>query len=314
MKIKKFKPKRILVIGDILLDRFTFGIVERINPEVPSAPLVKVIEEKFHLGGAANVANNLVSLGAKVVLYGSIGEDLPGEIFKKICKEKKIKLRNFSFSKTIVKQRIVVENNQVTRVDFGENKEYKISEKLETKIINSLRKEIKDFDGIVLSDYSKNFFNKSITQKIIALAKENKILITADPKPKNIDFFIGATLISPNKKEAQEITKINYSKDNIPKMLKSLQKTLNSRYMVITLSEEGSCGYCPIKDELEIIPTIAKKIKDVTGAGDTFIATLTLCMANNFTFKDSLILANKAAGIVVEKIGTSTISKKELFN
>ncbi|MFC1682396.1 bifunctional heptose 7-phosphate kinase/heptose 1-phosphate adenyltransferase [Nanoarchaeota archaeon] len=310
-----FTKKNILVIGDLILDRFSIGEVERVNPEQPAAHLVKITKEKYVLGGAANVANNLSSLGAHCTLYGLLGNDGPSKMIMKLCRSNKIKLKYFnSNSKTIVKQRVIAHSQQITRMDFGEKKLRKITNSTKEKIINQLKRDIKFYDFIILSDYDKALFTEELTREIISLARDFNIRILADPKPQNIDFFKGVFLISPNKSEAEKITKIKYEpkQEILEKIGENLCKRINSRYVIITCSEDGVFVYDNESKKSSLIKTQAKEVSDVTGAGDTFAATLVLALASGLEIYDSVKLANHAAGIVVGKVGTATISLNEL--
>ena len=316
IKSNPFKNKKIAVIGDICLDKFTEGKIERINPEQPAASLVRIEKEYYILGAAANVANNISALGSPCTLYGVLGKDQNGEIFKNLCKKNKIILKSFkSNQKTTLKQRLVADGYQVARMDFGENNLHKIDIKLQSKIFSKLKKDIKKIDVLVLSDYNKIIFTKGFSQKIIKLANKHNIKTVVDPKPENIDFFKDCTIICPNKKESENITQIRYLKEekSISNIVKKMKEKTNSKYIVMTCGEDGVVGYNPKNDELSIIETRARTVRDVTGAGDTFAAVLALGFVSKFSFKEILNIANHAAGLVVEKQGTATINYKELF-
>jgi len=310
--LDNFKNKNILVIGDILLDKFSWGEVNRVNPEQPAAPLVRIIKENYVLGGAANVANNIVSLGAKCCLYGVIGRDYSGERIKKMCRFKKIIFKDFRYKKTILKQRIMAHGQQITRMDFGEKEISKIGGALQDKIIGSLKKEIKKYDFIILSDYDKFLFNQEISSRIINLARENNIPVLVDPKPINLEFFKGCYLICPNKKEAEIMSGIKYSNgvETLEKMARILSEKINSRYVIITCGEDGVFSYGG--EENRFIGTKAREVSDVTGAGDTFASVLALGLACKLDINDAVTLANYAAGIVVGKVGTATATINEI--
>jgi len=315
--LNNFPNKRVLVMGDIILDKFSWGSVERVNPEQPAAPLVKIIKESYSLGGAANVANNIVSLGAKCTLYGIIGDGLSGKIIKKICKEKSIDLKKFnSKNQPLMKQRIIAHGQQITRLDFGEKEIKKISSETKNKIINLLKKEIKKFDIIILSDYDKEFFREDFCREIIQISNSNHIPILVDPKPKNLDFFKNCTLVCPNKKEAEDISGIKYSKSKeiLVQMGRAISESVNSKYVIVTCGEEGMFCYNSPKEECIFVNTQAKEVADVTGAGDTFAATISLGLISGLEIKEAAKLANVASGIAVGKIGTCSITVKEIRN
>ena len=311
--LDNFKNKKILVMGDVMLDKFSFGEINRVNPEQPAAPLVRIIKENYILGGAANVANNIVALGANCTLYCVLGRDFCGKMINKICENKKIRIRGFfNNNPTIMKQRVIAHGQQISRMDFGERKIKKINERLQNKIIDSLKKEIKNYDFVILSDYDKSFFTKYFSSQIINLTKESDIPILADPKPCNLDFFRGCSLISPNKKEAEEMTGIKYSneKNVLTKMAEELSKKIESKNIIITCGEDGVFDYCD--GETDFVGTVAREVADVTGAGDTFAAIIALGLASGLNISDAIRLGNYASGIVVGKIGTATTNIKEI--
>ncbi|MEK6875372.1 MAG: bifunctional ADP-heptose synthase [Nanoarchaeota archaeon] len=312
--LKDFEKRKILVIGDIMLDRITLGNIERVNPEQPASHLIKIYSDKnYNLGGAANVANNVVALGAFCGLYGVIGNDSYGEEIKQICKEKKIDLMGFKDGKpSIVKQRIIAHGQQIVRLDYGENNLEKISQEIQDSILKKLKKDIIEYDFAILSDYNKSLFSEKLAQGIIDLARSNGIQTLADPKPDNIDFFRNCTVISPNKEEAERITGIRYSNgdDVLKKIGEVLSKRINSKYVIITCGEDGMFSYHNGKSTY--MKTKARRVADPTGAGDTFAATLGLGLASKLNIDDAARLANCAAGIVVEKVGTATPTIEEI--
>ena len=199
--IENFKNIKIAVIGDLMLDEYIMGKVERISPEAP-VPVVKVTEEKFVLGGAANVINNLAALGANVYCGGLVGKDKNAEKLinafpKNVDCNLILKVEN---RPTIVKKRVIAGHQQLLRLDWEE--EFYINEDEENIIIENLKKHIKELNAVILSDYNKGLLTKSLSQKIINLCRENNVIVTVDPKPKNISNFVGASSITPNKKEA----------------------------------------------------------------------------------------------------------------
>jgi len=318
--INKFQNQKILVIGDIILDKFSYGITDRLNPESIS-PLVKIISEEYVLGGAANVANNISSLGAHCILYGTIGGDYEKEI-KKLCCQRGIDFFYYqNHLPTIIKQRFISKNpttpeQQVLRADYGE---YLIKKLNSNVFISSfdeqLRENIEEFDFIVLSDYDKQLFTKPFSEHILSLANSYDIPILVDPKPQNIAYFRGCNVICPNKKEAEEITGVKYKngKDTLIEISSKLAEIVNSKHIFITCGEDGVFGYDPQTKEHIQIETKVHKVADVTGAGDTFSAALTLGLASGLNMHDAGKLANYAAGIIVEKIGTATTTQEELM-
>jgi len=304
-----FKNIKIAVIGDLMLDEYIMGKVERISPEAP-VPVVKVTEEKFVLGGAANVINNLAALGANVYCGGLVGNDKNAEklinaFSKNVDCSLILKVDN---RPTIVKKRVIAGHQQLLRLDWEE--EFSVNEVEEEKIISNLEKQIKKLDAVILSDYNKGLLTKTLSQKIIKLCKENNVIVTVDPKPKNIENFKGASSITPNKKEAYSAVNA-MSTEDIDVVGKKLKEEFNLDTVLITRSEEGMTLY---DKDIHNIPTYAKEVYDVTGAGDTVISVFTLARAAGATWEEAAKIANAAGGIVVGKIGTSIVDKEELIS
>ena len=311
--MRNFKNKKVAVIGDIMLDRREFGIIsKKENPEDKNVPII-LAREEFYLGGASNVAKNIVSLGAKCDLYGIYGSDIYGNKIEELCKENEI--NNFCEKTnldTIVKSRIFIDEKYSHRSDFGELSLKKINPEIQEKIIYSLDKN-PHYDAVIISDYNKSLFTSDFSQEIIKLFNKKCVPIFVDPKPQNIECFKNSKIICPNAKEAEKITGIKYLHDlkTLEKMGENLSKKINSDEIIITCSENGSYVYN--RGVSKIIPTKAEKVVDVTGAGDSFISALSLAFVSGLNVYDSAKLANVAAGIVVEKKGTATASIEEII-
>jgi len=312
-KIKKilsnFKGKKILVIGDVMLDHYLVGDVNRISPEAP-IPIVKVTQEKYVLGGAANTANNIASLGGKAYLVGIVGEDNAGKILEKQLRENNMVTAGLFIDKdkpTVQKVRVVGKPQQLLRIDYENTK--LSDKKIESKILDYVKNIIKKVDAVVISDYAKGLMTKNLSSEVISLCNENKKPVIVDPKPKNVNFYKNATLITPNLKEASEMTGIDNNSENAVLMGEKLKEMLDSN-ILITKGEYGST-LIELDGNIVHIPTKAKEVYDVSGAGDTVVATLVLALAVGADLKYAAVLANKAAGIVVGKIGTATVSMKE---
>lgn len=307
--IEKFKEKKVLVLGDVMLDQYSFGEISRISPEAP-VPVVLRKSDKFVLGGAANVANNLASLGAKVFLIGVVGKDHRKDILSRLLREKGIDTSGMVISSnrpTTLKNRIMAgEFHQVIR--FDDESTDNLTEKEEKSVILFVSKNIKGFDILVLSDYVKGFFSSSLTKKIIKLAKRNEKKIIADIKPKNKDIFLGVDLIAPNLEEAQEITGKKELKDAGLALVKMF--TAN---VFVTL---GGDGIAVFEKNGKFLKSPVKKVKvyDVSGAGDTVTAVMALSFACGISLENMAKLANIAGSIVVQKPGTATISYEELHS
>lgn len=291
MEMPDFKDKKILVAGDIMLDKYISGEVERISPEAP-VQVVNVNKEKYLLGGAGNVCNNIAALGCKTAIAGAIGNDQAGEKIMQILKEKNIdtKLVEKNKKQTTQKVRIVSQGQQLLRID------YETIEKTPAKI------EDEGFDIIIISDYAKGYVTKESVQKMIQTGK--KVII--DPKPKNKEQYKGAYLITPNLKEAKEMSK----ETEINKIGKKLTEEMNAN-ILITAGAEGMYLFEKGK-EMKHLPTKAKEVYDVTGAGDTVIATLAATTAGGAELQEAADIANHAAGIVVGKRGTATTTIEEI--
>jgi len=308
--LEKFEDIKIGVIGDMMLDDYIIGEVTRISPEAP-VPVVNVKEERFVLGGGANVLNNLATLGCSALSFGIVGKDSNGERMLLELEESKIDTKNVVYAEdrpTIVKRRILAHNQQLLRLDWEDKKD--ITKEHEEEILKNIRKEIKNLDAIILSDYDKGVLTSSLSKEVIKLAKENNIIVTVDPKPSNAMNYVGATSMTPNRKEAMEcmgLTKI----EDTENLGKELKKKLELETLLLTRSEEGMSIF--LNEEIVNIPTFAKEVYDVTGAGDTVISVFTLAAAAGATWHEAAKIANVAAGVVVGRTGTSTVTKDEIM-
>lgn len=310
--IDRFKDKRVAVIGDVFLDQSIRGEVERLNPEKLGVPLVRVKDIEFWLGGAGNVARNLASLGASCYLFGQIGNDKYGGKIRELCREGGIKaIFADSGRETIVKQRIFTDGHYVARVDFGEKMLVPIGHEAEEYLEKKLTEEMDSnhYNLILFSDYNKGMFKRNLARRVIDISKSRKILTLVDPKPENINSFVGCDIVRPNKREAEKISGI---KDDLEAISLNLTEKTRSRYAVITCGKMGAFAYDTKKGYSTIIPTRKVELGDVIGAGDTFASILGLGMISGLDFKSSVTLANIASAIVVGKVGTSVTTADEL--
>ena len=308
--LEKFNSIRIAVVGDMMLDDYIIGTVDRISPEAP-VPVVRVREERFVLGGAANVVNNLSTLGAQTLSYGVIGMDEGGDRLLKSLGEKDINSTGIVRSHerpTIVKRRIIGGHQQLLRIDWEDSSP--ISHECEDLIIENIEKNIGNIDAIILSDYDKGVLTKRVAEEIIKIAREHGKIVTVDPKPKNALNYIGATSMTPNRKEAIECLGNSNLKD-VHEIGKALKEKLNLTNLLLTRSEEGMSLFQ--EDGVTDIPTFAKEVYDVTGAGDTVISVFTLAAAAGVEYHEAAKIANVAAGVVVGRVGTSTVTKEEIL-
>ncbi|MGL4976506.1 MAG: D-glycero-beta-D-manno-heptose-7-phosphate kinase [Cetobacterium sp.] len=309
--LNSFAKLKVAVVGDMMLDDYLIGSVERISPEAP-VPVVSIKKERFVLGGAANVVNNLSTLGANAFCFGVVGEDFDGDRLVRELEKKGIE--TFGVVKTedrptIVKRRIISGNQQLLRLDWEDARP--ITKNLEDNLLNHIEKRIEDLDAIILSDYDKGVLTPRVVKRIISLCKEKGIIVTVDPKPKNALNYIGATSMTPNRKEAIECLG-KKSFENIIEIGKELKNKLELSSLLLTRSEEGMSLF--EGDEIINIPTYAKEVFDVTGAGDTVISVFTLASAAGLTLHEAAKIANTAAGVVVGKMGTSTVTKEEILD
>ncbi|MFH1607536.1 MAG: PfkB family carbohydrate kinase [archaeon] len=313
--LDKFGDKKILVMGDVCLDKFSWGSISRVNPEQPASPLVKISKESYVLGGAANVARNISSLGVECYLYGIVGRDFFGEKISQLCEENKIKFRTFyNQEPTIVKQRIMAHGQQVARFDHGEINLNKKSKEIDKKILGLLTKDLSGMDYVLLSDYNKHFFDEVLSKEIILLANSMNIPVLVDPKPMNVHFFKNCTVVRPNEKEAEIMTGIKYSneKDVLAKIAEKLTEMTDSKYAVITCGKDGVFSYDRFQKEFRHVGTKAIEVRDTTGAGDTFAATLALGLSSGLGLFEAVKLGNYASGVVVEKVGTAVPTVDEI--
>ena len=298
----------ILVVGDLMVDQYIFGSSNRVSPEAPIV-VVDVKSKENRLGGAGNVVNNLISLGSKVSIASVIGDDYDGDLLEQLLKDIDadlliIKDKNRPTTK---KSRIIALNQQIVRVD-KESKE-DISKDIQKGLLNKIESKIDKFDAIIISDYAKGVLTKDLTQQIIKLANRYNIPTFVDPK-KDFEKYKGAFCITPNRKEAKDATSIEIIDDNtVLKAVKKLKEDLNLKSVVITLSEDGMVIF---QNELTKIPTVAREVYDVTGAGDTVIASLAYFYSKSKDLIYSAKKANLAAGVVVGKSGSATVTLDEI--
>ncbi len=306
----KARSPRILVIGDLMIDHYLWGKCERISPEAP-VQVLDVGREENLMGGAGNVINNLLSLGAKVGICSVIGDDEGAKFIDGRLDEKgveKVALIKDSRRKTTKKSRIIAQHQQIVRVD-KENKE-DISLTAQQTILQAVTASIAGYDLLLLSDYKKGVLTASLTRELIMIATGKNIPVFVDPKGSDYSKYSGATLITPNKKEAATATNIEIDSDASLKAAgEKLKNELDLTYAFITLSEEGMAIF---DAKMTKIPTVAKEVFDVTGAGDTVLAALGFAYANGLDIYRAAHFANEAAAVVVGKIGSATVTLDEI--
>ncbi len=316
--IDKLPNGRVLVVGDIILDRFISGAVERISPEAP-VPVFRLIEEKEMLGGAGNVAANLATLGCDCTLFGVIGNDTYGTALSKFLDDLKIKhfLMTTSDAPTITKIRLIAKNNHLMRMD--REKTIQLTPAQEIDLLSQIEKQIHQTDVVLLSDYGKGLLTPNFTQAVIHLAQAAGKPVFIDPKGADYTKYSGADLIKPNRVELELATQTalrpddsNFIQQVTDAARQMLEKT-NIEQTIVTLSERGMI-YINRNPNVEPIylPTFAREVFDVSGAGDTSMAVLGLAIAIGATIDQAMTLGNLASGAVVRKLGTATVTLDEL--
>ena len=300
----------ILVIGDLMIDHYLWGSCERISPEAP-VQVVDIAKETRVLGGAGNVINNLNALGAKVSVSSVIGNDDNGVELMEMLKEIDVDTKNIIIEKsrkTSKKSRVIAVSQQILRYDKETKEEIKNDSVL--GILESLKDNISSFDIIILSDYGKGVLTTKLSQEIIKLANSKNIKVLVDPKGSDFSKYKGAYLLTPNKKEAMLASDIVIKDDEtLQKALVKLKNECDLDISLITLSEDGIAIY---DEDVKRFPTVAKEVFDVTGAGDTVIASIAFALSCTKNIQESATFANLAAGVVVGKIGSATVSIDEI--
>ncbi|MBI5560095.1 MAG: D-glycero-beta-D-manno-heptose-7-phosphate kinase [Deltaproteobacteria bacterium] len=309
--IRGFKDARVLVVGDLIMDHFIWGKVTRISPEAP-VPVVDVTEETILLGGSANVVNNIHSLGGRSYLAGVVGGDDDGRRLVTILKEKGIPTDGIAVDAnrpTTIKTRIVAHNQQVVR--FDREKKDPIRRGVVKRVSDYIRKTVGRSDIVVVSDYAKGMVTEDMLRLVRELTGASDKPVIVDPKVEHFDYYRGVTLVTPNNVEAGLASGIEIEDEaSLKEAGYALVKRLGCKALLITRGESGMSLFEGTTDVH--IPTVAKEVYDVSGAGDTVTGVMALSLAAGATLKEAAVLANLAAGIVVEKVGTATVSPEEL--
>ncbi len=310
--LKKISALRILVIGDVMLDRYLWGDATRISPEAP-VPVVDITRESVTAGGAANVALNLASLGARCTVAGYFGDDPAGHSLTATLAEKKIAtLSTPGTGQTIVKTRVLVQRQQLCRLDReSPPSAYALTADTAEKLLSAA---LRTHDAVIFSDYAKGILSDALVARITTLARAAGKLIALDPKPKHALAFHGLDLITPNKKEAIELSGLivaPHAPFPAAEVCAKLHEKFATKHLVITLGEDGMLLSTHGKI-LKKIPTAAREVYDVSGAGDTALAALVLALTAGATLETAAHFANAAAGVVVGKLGTATVTPEEL--
>jgi len=305
------KSPKLLVIGDLMIDHYLWGSCERISPEAP-VQVVNVKSESAVLGGAGNVINNLKALGAKVDVISVVGGCEISDELKILLKNINVSTQHLITQKdriTSKKSRIIAAQQQVVRYDRESSDE--ISAESQKSILDTFTNIIANYNGVLLSDYGKGVLTSDLTQSLISIANKNNKKVLVDPKGLDYSKYKGAYLLTPNKKEASEATQVNIKDDaSLTQAISQLKTQCDLTVSLITLSEQGVAIY---DDKLRTHPTVAREVFDVTGAGDTVLASLGFALACGYEIDDAVEFSNLAAGVVVGKIGSATASLNEII-
>ncbi|WP_306551782.1 bifunctional heptose 7-phosphate kinase/heptose 1-phosphate adenyltransferase [Daejeonella sp.] len=313
---EKFNSLNVLIIGDVMIDSYIWGKVERISPEAP-VPVVRVTKKENRLGGAANVALNIQSLGACPYICAVIGEDSDGENFLSLLKAQGLSdegLIKIKTRPTTVKTRIIAHNKQIARVDA--ETERNLTSYNTIIVLNKIKQIIADhrIDAIIFEDYDKGLITEELIDKTVKLAKEMGIITVVDPKKRNFHAYKGVQLFKPNLKELREGLKIDIDPSNLEQVeqaVEKLKKQLGAKTIMLTLSEHGV--YVSSATGNKHILAHKRNIADVSGAGDTVIATAALCLAAGLNEFKTAEIANLAGGLVCEHVGVVPIDKARLL-
>ena len=310
--ITNFRNKKILIIGDIMLDEYIWGEIMRISPEAP-VPIVKVIKRSYALGGAGNTAANVAALGGNPVLTGAIGKDQQAVILIEELKKLQIST-NYMISHnhpTITKTRIIAQDQQIIRIDVEQLDQLNVA--LENKILRIALEQIEYVQACVISDYAKNIITDRVSKEIISTARQFGVPIIVDPKGSYFLKYRNATVVTPNIKEVEKFYNHDITNEHeILHFAGKLKNLLHDSAILITRGPEGMTLYLN-ESEIYNIISVARHLYDVTGAGDTVVSVFALSLASGATLKQAAYIANHAAGLVVEKIGTATVSFEELL-
>jgi len=309
--IEKFKDVKVLVLGDVMLDRYFWGNVSRISPEAP-VPIVNVNKTSSVLGGAANVAANIKSLGATPYLVGVCGEDKDAENLENLLDQNQISCKLFRFEtrQTTVKTRIIAHHQHVARIDQETNRY--ISESESEMIYEQISDLIDSTSMVVISDYAKGFLTDDLLMRLITSCKLKNKIVLVDPKGKNFKKYKGATILTPNRKESAEASGFD---ENEPDLIKNAgEKILSEADLEALLITQGEKGMTLLQKNGEsfYLEALTREVFDVTGAGDTVIATFAVAVGAGASFVEAAKIANIAAGLVVREVGTTSVSLEKL--
>ena len=312
--LARFAGKRLAVVGDIMIDRYYWGHVNRISPEAP-VPVVEVDAEQVRFGGAANVANNIRYLGGTPLLIGLIGDDYAGKSFAEMLRDHGMDAAGLVVDAgrpTTIKTRVIAGGQHVVRVDNESKAE--CPEHLQQQIVDAVKYRIQQIDAILIEDYNKGVLTKGVIDELLAVAQKYDKIVTVDPKFNHFLDFRGVTLFKPNRREAEEVLGGRLKTDSeVVVAGKKLLELLGAKSVLLTRGEQGM-SLCESSGEVTHIHTVADNVQDVSGAGDTVISTLTLALASGVDVRMASRLANCAAGVVVAQVGIVPVSPEQLVH
>jgi len=311
--IGALKGHKVMIIGDLMLDHYLIGGVDRISPEAP-VPVVRVEKEKSLLGGAGNVARTIASLGGEALLVATVGTDVDGNVLERLCDDANLttKLIRDPARPTTKKTRIIASNQQVVRVDH--ELAVPLQDEEFSELFNYLQTVIDDYPVVILSDYGKGFISREFMDRFMSMIgdRDKRPLVLVDPKTVNYDLYTGVDLLTPNTKEAGEGAGLPVSgQDTVLRAGRALFDRLQCKNLLITMGGDGMALFQG-EDHVRHIPTFARKVFDVTGAGDTVIGTIALALSAGVELLTACTLANYAAGVVVGQVGAATASIDDL--
>jgi D-beta-D-heptose 7-phosphate kinase/D-beta-D-heptose 1-phosphate adenosyltransferase len=311
--LKAMRGRRVLVLGDVMLDEFIWGRVARISPEAP-VPVVEVTSQSFHLGGAGNVASNVRALGGAALLAGVVGQDNAGQRVRDALAEAGVDSHLAvpdGGRPTTVKTRIIAHNQQVVRADREQSDD--IADAIERELLERVRRALPSCRALIVSDYQKGVVTARMMGAVLKLARRRRIPVLVDPKLRHFAIYRKATVVTPNQREAEQASGITIrSAADLQRAGRRILDLLECRAAIVTRGEHGMSVFERGRRPLHV-PTAAREVFDVTGAGDTVIATLGLALAAGARLAEAALLANVAAGVVVGKLGTATATPQELL-
>ncbi len=307
------RDRHVLVVGDLMIDRYLWGNVSRISPEAP-VPIINIEDEEIRFGGAANVANNLIGLNAIPMVVGTIGDDPWGEAFRKMLRDKQLTSDGLVMDHarpTTIKTRVIGNNQQVARVD--REKISPIEKGVQQRMLNYIESVIDQVDSLILQDYNKGVLVPELVERIINLANQHGKIITVDPKFNNFFQYHNVTVFKPNKKETEEALALRLqTEEEVENAGRILLDKLNARAVLITLGQTGMALFEKNKGST-FMGTHAREVADVSGAGDTVIATLTFALTGRATISEAMMIANIAAGVVCGEVGVVPIASDQIL-